>query len=136
MPQLIKEYAESRILVADDNDDIRELIIFILTDAGFHAMGAADGDEALAVLHSGVIDLALLDVMMPGKSGLSILKAIRNSPESSLSALPVILISAKSQGVDIDSGLALGANSYIVKPFKAPALLSEISSTLASIGAR
>jgi two-component system OmpR family response regulator len=129
-----KNHSTSRILVVDDNSDIRDLITFILSDAGYQAVSATDGESAWELLTSSAIDLALLDVMMPGKSGLDLLGDLRGSSDSHLSQLPVLLISAKSQGGDIERGIALGANSYLIKPFKAGALLAEISATLEKVG--
>jgi len=122
--------SDRRVLVVDDNQDIRELILFILRDAGLTAISAANGDQAIALLELHPVDLVLLDVMMPGKNGLQILSEIRQSPHPATAALPVILISAKSQTTDVDRGLALGANSYIIKPFTADALLKVISTEL------
>jgi len=118
---------QHRVLVVDDNEDIRELITFILRDAGIEAITAPNGDQAISLLEDHPVDLVLLDVMMPGKSGLQILSEIRQSPIPSTASLPVILISAKSQSEDVERGLALGANSYIIKPFKGEALIAAIT---------
>ncbi len=121
---------QRRILVVDDNEDIRELITFIIRDAGMEAISASQGDQAITLLELHPVDLVVLDVMMPGKSGLQILSEIRQSPHSTTAALPVILISAKSQSEDVERGLVLGANSYIIKPFKSDALISVINKEL------
>lgn len=67
-----------RILVVDDNQDVRDLVVHILSADGFHVYSAVDGDNALAILNSNPVDLVLLDVMMPGKSGLEVLAEIRS----------------------------------------------------------
>lgn len=113
-----------KILVVDDNQDIRELVMHILDADGFHVFSAADGENALAILKSNQMDLILLDVMMPGTSGLELLMEIRTGSLKSHREVPVIMITAMATTEDIDKALAIGANSYIVKPFRG-ALIRE-----------
>ncbi len=105
------------VLVVDDNQDVRDLVVHFLDSEGFHVFSAADGEKALAILNANQIDLVLLDVMMPGLSGLNVLKEIRSGSNKNIREIPVMMITAKSSTEDIDKALALGANSYIVKPF-------------------
>lgn len=106
------------VLVVDDNQDVRDLVVHFLDSQGFHVFSAADGEKALAILNANQIDLVLLDVMMPGLSGLDVLKEIRSGSNKNIREIPVMMITAKSSTEDIDKALALGANSYIVKPFR------------------
>jgi two-component system phosphate regulon response regulator PhoB len=106
------------VLVVDDNQDVRELIVHFLDSEGFHVFSADSGEKALSILTANLIDLVLLDVMMPGMSGLDLLKEIRTGANKKFRDVPVMMITAKSSTEDIDKALALGANSYIVKPFR------------------
>jgi DNA-binding response OmpR family regulator len=117
---------KSTILVVDDNQDIRDLITLILEDEGYPVLIAPEGEAALSLISHHDPDLVLLDVMMPGRSGIEILKEIRGAHSS----MPVVMITAKSQGVDIDRAVEAGATSYIVKPFRANILLEKIQSLL------
>ena len=122
---------ESRnILVVDDNQDVRDLVLHILSSDGFHVYGAPDGDSALAILKSNPVDLVLLDVMMPGKSGLDVLNAIRTGANKALHDIPVMIITAKSSLDDIDMALQLGANSYVVKPFRGTTIREKVRNIL------
>lgn len=121
---------EKKVLVVDDNEDVRELIIHILSADGFHVFSAHDGDSAIAVLLANSIDLVLLDVMMPGKSGLEVLSEIRSGANKKLHEVPVVMITAKSTLEDIDKALALGASSYIVKPFRGTTVREKVRSIL------
>lgn len=115
-----------RILVVDDNQDVRDLVVHILSADGFHVYSAVDGDNALAILNSNPVDLVLLDVMMPGKSGLEVLAEIRSGSNKMIREVPVMMITAKSSTDDIDQALALGASSYIVKPFRGPSIREKV----------
>ena len=114
------------ILVVDDNQDIRDLITLIVEEEGYGVLAASDGESALNLLQIHQPELLLLDVMMPGLSGIDVLKEIRATGN----VVPVLMITAKSQSMDIELALAAGANSYIVKPFRADALLEKISSLI------
>lgn len=121
---------EKRILVVDDNQDVRELVLHILSADGFHVFSAADGESALAILHSNLVDLVLLDVMMPGKSGLEVLSEIRTGSKKSIQEIPVVMMTAKSTVEDIDLALSLGATSYIVKPFRGTSIREKVRALL------
>lgn len=113
-----------RILVVDDNQDVRDLVVRILNSEGYEIFAAADAEKAFEILINNQMDLVLLDVMMPGKSGLEVLKEIRQSSNRKIRDIPIMMITARSGTDDIDTALALGANSYIVKPFRS-ALIKE-----------
>jgi DNA-binding response OmpR family regulator len=118
------------ILVVDDNQDVRDLVVHILSADGFHVYAAVDGENALAILNSNKIDLVLLDVMMPGMSGLDVLNEIRNGSNKKVRDIPVMMITAKSSTEDIDKALAIGANSYVVKPFRGTTIREKVRTIL------
>lgn len=119
-----------RVLVVDDNQDIRDLVVHILSADGFNVFAAVDGENALAILNSNPVNLVLLDVMMPGKSGLDVLREIRGGSNKKLRDIPVMMITAKSSTEDIDKALEIGANSYIVKPFRATTIREKVRAIL------
>jgi DNA-binding response OmpR family regulator len=116
------------VLLAEDDRDIRELISLKLTSAGFSVIAVDDGALALAETQRLIPDLALLDVMMPSLSGLQVTQAIRADPRTT--AVPVILLTARSQEFDVDEGFALGANDYIVKPFSPRELVERVRAAI------
>lgn len=118
------------VLVVDDNQDVRDLVVLFLSADGFHVFSASNGEEALAILKSNPIDLVLLDVMMPGKSGIQVLSEIRTHSNKSVREIPVMMITAKSSIEDIDEALAAGANSYVIKPFRATTIREKVRSIL------
>jgi len=116
-------------LIAEDDRDIRELVVTKLSGAGFRVIAVADGLAALNAIREQLPDIALLDVMMPGSSGLDVIGKLRTDERTA--AVPVILLSAKSQDFDVETGLASGAADYIVKPFSPRELASRVSAVLA-----
>jgi DNA-binding response OmpR family regulator len=119
-----------KVLVVDDNQDVRELIVHILNADGFHVYAAIDGENALAILNSNPVDLVLLDVMMPGMSGLDVLKEIRTGSNKKIREIPVMMITAMSSTDDVDQALAIGANSYVVKPFRGTTIREKVRKIL------
>lgn len=115
-----------RILVVEDDAPIRVGMVDTLTASGYEVIAAADGLEGKALALSEEYDLALLDVVLPGSDGFSILKAIRGDR----SALPVIMLTAKGEESDRVQGLKLGADDYVVKPFSIRELLARIEAVL------
>ena len=114
-----------RILIADDESDIRSVLRLYMEDAGFEVVEAADGREALDALAAQQIDLCLLDIMMPVLDGYHVLKRIRETSD-----LPVIVISAKGQDPEKILGLNLGADDYMVKPFNPLEAVARVNATL------
>ena len=110
-----------RILIAEDNNDLRRLLYEQLTGEGYQVTAAADGLEAYERFKSETPDMALLDVMMPFMDGFSLLTKIRETSE-----MPVIFLTAKSDESDKVSGLRLGADDYLVKPWSLNELLARI----------
>ncbi|MFF2755207.1 response regulator transcription factor [Psychrobacillus sp. NPDC058041] len=117
------------ILVVDDEQDMRRLIEMHLHQAGFQVIQAGNGNEAIDILQSRIIDLVLLDVMMPEKDGFTVCKEIRQ-----FSKIPIIFLTALDAKKDLVKGLQLGGDDYIVKPFTAVELTARISSLLRRTG--
>lgn len=117
--------ASSRILVADDDANIAGLVEMYLKKAGFAVTVAADGDETVKLLREQEFDLLVLDIMMPGKDGLQIIRGLRRRSD-----MPVIFLSARSSDIDKVSGLQLGADDYVTKPFNPQELLARVQSVL------
>jgi two-component system response regulator MtrA len=118
----------ARILVADDDVDIRELVEFKLSTLGHEIVAVSDGVAAVEACRANRPDLAVLDVMMPGLSGLEAIREIRAEP--SLADLPVILLTARAQESDVETGFDSGADDYITKPFSPRELASRVQALL------
>ncbi|WP_134766272.1 response regulator [Nocardioides sp. 1609] len=118
----------ARIVVADDDVDIRELVEFKLSTMGHEIVAVGDGGAALAACRAQRPDLCVLDVMMPGVSGLDAIAKIRADP--ALADLPVILLTARAQEADVESGFDSGADDYITKPFSPRELASRVEALL------
>lgn len=113
------------ILVADDDPDIAELVEIHLAEEGFRVYKAYDGREALQVFAREKIDLAILDIMMPGIDGIHVCEKIRE-----VSMIPVIMLSAKDSEADKVAGLGIGADDYVTKPFTPMELMARVNSQL------
>jgi DNA-binding response OmpR family regulator len=118
----------STILVADDDQDILDLVVFKLTAAGHELIRATDGATALTEARRAVPDVVVLDVAMPGMSGLDVCRELR--ADAVTNAIPVILLTARGQESDVEAGLTVGADDYIVKPFSPRELQSRVSALL------
>ena len=114
-----------RILVADDEKDIRSVLALYLEDAGYEVVEAADGMETLRILEGHDIDLCLLDIMMPELDGFQVLKRVRETDD-----VPVIVISAKGQDAEKILGLNLGADDYLVKPFNPLEAVARVNTNI------
>ncbi|MDQ1745436.1 MAG: two-component system, OmpR family, phosphate regulon response regulator PhoB [Pseudonocardiales bacterium] len=115
-------------LIAEDDRDIRELVTAKLSASGYQVLSFSNGPAALAAANEHQPDVALLDVMMPGISGIEILTRLQKDPRTR--SIPVILLTAKSQEFDIDSGFAVGAADYIVKPFSPRDLVARVNAVI------
>ena len=124
----------ARILVADDDVDIRELVEFKLSTMGHEIVAVGDGAAAVDACRASKPDLAVLDVMMPGVSGLDAIKQIRADPD--LADLPVILLTARAQESDVETGFHSGADDYITKPFSPRELASRVEALLLKTASR
>jgi PAS domain S-box-containing protein len=117
-----------RVLLADDNADMRAYVLRLLADAGWTVEAVRDGTEALEALRAQAPDLVLSDVMMPGLDGFGLLAALRADPRTA--DVPVILLSARAGEEATVEGLEAGANDYLVKPFSARELLARVEGTV------
>jgi putative two-component system response regulator len=116
------------ILVADDNEANRELLSALLTAEGYQVVSAADGQQALARVHSDSIDLALLDVVMPRPTGFEVCLAMKSKPETRL--IPVILLTSLNSDADRIHGIMCGADDFLNKPVNKHELLARVNSLL------
>ncbi|MVZ90585.1 response regulator [Microbacter sp. ANSKLAB05] len=117
-----------RVVIADDDEDIRELVAFKLDNAGYEIRTARDGVEALEAITSFAPSLAILDIMMPGLSGLDVLRRLRDGegPED----CRVLLLTARARDSEVDAGFAAGADDYVIKPFSPRELLRRVDALL------
>jgi len=118
------------VLCADDDDDILSLVALRLERAGFDVVRARDGEAAVELAHERHPDVAVLDVMMPQRTGYEVLAELR--ADTSLSDLKVILLSARVQESDVERGLDAGADAYLAKPFKAGELVDKVVELVAA----
>jgi DNA-binding response OmpR family regulator len=121
--------SRSTVLVADDDPDIRELVTFKLEQAGYRVHAVGDGVAALAAAKALSPSLLLLDVMMPGLNGYEVCRRLRAAGETATT--PVIMLTAKAQEGDVETGFAMGVDDYIVKPFSPRELLTRVNNVLA-----
>lgn len=118
----------ARVLVVEDEADMRHLLEFNLRQAGHDVTSADSGTEGLAAARSRPFDLILLDIMLPGQSGLAVCKTLRVEPATS--HVPIMMLTAKGEEIDRVLGFELGADDYIVKPFSMRELMLRIESVL------
>ncbi|MFO7960960.1 MAG: response regulator transcription factor [Nitriliruptoraceae bacterium] len=116
---------DATILVVEDDDSIRELTQRGLQQAGFEVLTAATGDAGLERFHGDQPDAVVLDVMLPGMDGLEVCKAIRAT-----SATPVVMLTARSDTLDVVVGLESGADDYVTKPFEMAELIARVRASL------
>ena len=116
------------IWCVDDDNTIREIEVYTLTQTGFEAKGFADGLSMLEALKTEQPELIVLDIMMPGMDGIDVLKVIRSKPETR--RIPVIMATAKGTEMDKIHGLDTGADDYLVKPFGVMEMVSRIKAVL------
>jgi two-component system alkaline phosphatase synthesis response regulator PhoP len=117
---------KQRILVVEDDRTLRQALAFNLEREAYEVRSAVDGEQALAAVRDGGLDLVLLDLMLPGMSGLEVLRTMRAEGIDT----PVVILSAKGGEVDRIVGLKIGADDYVPKPFSRPELLARIESVL------
>ena len=113
-----------KILVAEDDRDIADLIAHYLHKQGWNAHIAAAGDDALAYARRHAVDLVILDVMLPGLSGLEICRALRG--DKATEAIPIIMVTARAEETDRIVGLEIGADDYLAKPFSPNELVARV----------
>lgn len=120
--------ARQYVLVVEDDEDIQQLVGFNLLKAGFHVTCADSGEDGLRRLETERVDLVLLDVMLPGISGVEVCRAIKGDPRRK--RLPVIMLTARDEEDDVVAGLDSGADDYVTKPFSVKVLVARIKSAL------
>ena len=114
-----------KIMIVDDEEHIRELVRFYLDKEGFDCLQAANGERAIEIIENQYIDLAIVDIMMPGMDGFELVEEMRQYRE-----FPVIMLSARSQSKDKLRGFALGIDDYVTKPFDPDELLARVKTIL------
>ncbi len=120
-----------KILIVDDEEPIRELIKYNVEKEGFLTIEAETGTAALSITRSERPEMIILDLMLPDMSGLDVCRVLKNDTESS--HIPIIMVTAKTEDSDIVSGLELGADDYLTKPFSPKVLIARIRTVLRRI---
>jgi CheY-like chemotaxis protein len=118
----------AKILIAEDERDIRELVTFTLEYGGHQVVAATNGAEALAAAQREIPDLILLDVRMPRMTGYEVCRRVKADP--TMRHIPVVFLSAKGQELEVETGLEAGAAEYILKPFSPDQLNKKIDELL------
>ena len=116
--------AKESILIVDDKEDVLELLRYNLDKNGYKVNAAVSGEEALRKASSKLPDLIVLDLMLPGIDGLEVCKLLKNGPKTE--HIPIIMLTAKGEEVDIVTGLELGADDYVTKPFSPKVLVARV----------
>jgi two-component system, OmpR family, alkaline phosphatase synthesis response regulator PhoP len=119
---------KEKILIIEDEDDIQELMRYNLVKEGYHVVGASTGEDGLRIAKTGQPDLILLDLMLPGKDGLEICRLLAADPLTL--HVPVIMVTAKGEESDVVTGLRMGADDYITKPFSPKILVARVKTVL------
>jgi CheY-like chemotaxis protein len=122
----------AKILVAEDERDIRDLVAFTLRFAGYEVFTAANGEEAVQQAPQVNPDLILMDVRMPRMTGYEACRIMKQNPD--LRDIPIVFLSAKGQETEIQQGLEAGAEEYLLKPFAPDQLTSHVKTILAKFG--
>ena len=120
--------AKERILIVEDEEDILELVTFNLAKEGYQITGVLSGEDAVRKIKSESVDLVILDLMLPGIDGLEVAKILQSDPETK--HVPIIMLTAKGEETDIVTGLELGADDYITKPFSPKVLNARVRAVL------
>jgi DNA-binding response OmpR family regulator len=116
------------VLVADDDADIRDLVAFKLEQAGLEVLAVGDGQAAVDTARARLPTLAVLDVSMPGLSGIDVCRMLRSDP--STAGMLIIMLTARVQEQDVEGGFSAGADDYVTKPFSPRELVSRIQALL------
>ena len=120
--------ANQKVLVVDDEEDILELLKFNLSREGYQVPCAASGEQAFRLVRSESPDLIVLDLMLPGIDGLEVTRCLKNDPDTK--NIPIVMLTAKGEEADIVTGLELGADDYITKPFSPRVLVARVRAVL------
>lgn len=119
----------AKILIAEDERDIRELVTFTLNFAGYEVVAASNGEEAVQLAEQEMPDLVILDVRMPRMTGYEACALLKKNPKTA--HIPVVFLSAKGQEAEIQTGLQAGADEYLLKPFAPDQLIAHVQRMLA-----
>lgn len=122
----------AKILIAEDERDIRDLVAFTLRFAGYEVFAASNGEEAVEMAPNVNPDLILMDVRMPRMTGYEACRIMKLNPD--LKDIPIVFLSAKGQESEIQQGLDAGAEEYLLKPFAPDQLTSHVKTILAKFG--
>lgn len=122
----------TKILIAEDEPDIRELVAFTLRFAGYEVVAANNGEEAVQTASRELPDLILMDVRMPRMTGYDACRVMKGNPD--LVDIPVVFLSAKGQEAEIQTGLDVGAEEYLLKPFAPDQLTERVRAILSKYG--
>jgi len=122
----------AKILIVEDEPDIRELVAFTLRFAGHEVVAGANGEEAVKLASQEMPDLILMDVRMPRMTGYDACRVMKATP--SLKDIPVVFLSAKGQESEIQTGLEAGAEEYLLKPFAPDQLVERVNAILTRFG--
>jgi two-component system phosphate regulon response regulator PhoB len=120
--------AKAKILVVEDEEDILELVTYNLAKEGYQVNGVPTGEDTLKRVRSELPDLVLLDLMLPGVDGLEVCKLLKSDPKTR--HVPIVMLTAKGEEADIVTGLELGADDYITKPFSPRVLTARVRAVL------
>ena len=132
LSQKLKKHIMGKVnvLVVEDEADIQQLVSYNLIRAGFHVTCADTGEEALECLRTEEVDCVLLDLMLPGISGLEVCAAMRKVESNIRRSIPIIMLTAKGEEEDVVAGLECGADDYITKPFSPKVLIARIKAVI------
>ncbi|MCK4447780.1 MAG: response regulator [Candidatus Marinimicrobia bacterium] len=119
---------KGNILTVDDEEDILELVRYNLSKEGYSVTCVTSGEEALSIARSNLPDLLILDLMLPGVDGIDVCRILKNDQKTE--AIPIIMLTAKGEESDIITGLEMGADDYITKPFSPRILLARVKAVL------
>lgn len=114
------------VLVAEDNADMRELFCTVLTDSGYHALPASDGQQALDIMENEYVDIIIADIMMPRMNGYELIRAIRGAKMD----VPILIVTAKDQLSDMETGFHVGGDDYMIKPVNVRELVLRVEALL------
>lgn len=120
--------SKAKILVVEDDEDILELVKYNLLKERYTVTCVTSGEEALKVARTKMPDLVLLDIMLPGMDGMEVCKALKNDPKTG--HIPIVMLTARGEEADIVTGLELGADDYVTKPFSPKVLVARVKTVL------
>jgi two-component system phosphate regulon response regulator PhoB len=120
--------SHEKILIVEDEEEIRELVVYNLVKQGYQPIPAETGEEGLRMIRSEKPDLLVLDLMLPGVDGLEVCRTLKRDPATA--AIPLIMLTAKGEEADIVAGLEMGADDYLTKPFSPRVLTARIRAVL------